>query len=128
MEYLFKNYKGNNKEQLTQIARIAVVVFTCVFSYLFRTVDYDKALNSGDLAVTIVDSEDYKNEPYTNVNQHLKLYGFKNIKNVPMGDLITGWLTKENTVDTVTIDGKPFVKGKIYKADKAVVIVKYHSK
>jgi hypothetical protein len=128
MEYLFKNYKGSNKEQLTQIARIAVVVFTCVFSYLFRTVDYDKALNSGELAVTIVDSEDYKNEPYINVNQHLKLYGFKNIKNVPLGDLITGWLTKENTVDSVTIDGKPFVKGKIYKADKAVVVVKYHSK
>lgn len=128
MEYLFKKYKGSNKEQLIQIARIAVIVFTCVFCYLFRSVDYDKALNSGELAVTIVDSEDYKNEPYINVNQHLKLYGFKNIKNVPLGDLITGWLTKENTVDSVTIDGKPFVKGKIYKADKTVVVVKYHSK
>ncbi len=41
--------------------------------------------------------------------------------------LTTGWITKENTVDSVTIGGKPFVKGKVYQAGKVSVVVKYHS-
>ncbi|MBQ2594365.1 MAG: hypothetical protein II567_13935 [Candidatus Riflebacteria bacterium] len=126
MEYLFKNYKGRNKEKLVQIARISVIIFTCVFCLMFR--ENNNLFNPGDYAVTIVDSDEYKGKYYSGVVTELQRNGFRNIKTVAMGDLITGWITEENTVDSVTIGGKPFVKGKVYQADKVSIVVKYHSK
>ena len=65
MEYLFKNYKGSNKEKLVQIARISVIIFTSVFCLMFR--ENNNLFNLGDYAVTIVDSDEYKGKYYSGV-------------------------------------------------------------
>ena len=69
MEYLFKNYKGRNKEKLVQIARISVIIFTCVFCLMFR--ENNNLFNPGDYAVTIVDSDEYKIIETANINSYM---------------------------------------------------------
>ncbi len=128
MEYLFKNYQGSDKYKKVQFARIGVIVFTCFFCILFREIDYYKALNSENLAVTVLNSTDYKGKNYSEASQEMRACGFKNIKTKALGDLLTGWITKENTIESITIDGNSFAKGKIYDGSKSIVLIKYHSK
>lgn len=53
--------------------------------------------------------------------------GFKNIRLEKAEDLITGWLTKDGEVKTVTIDGENnFFKGDWFEPNVAVVIT-YHT-
>ena len=128
MEYLFKNYKGSDKLKKVQMARIGVIVFTCIFCFLFREIDYYKAFNSQNFAVTVLNSTDYIGKNYSEASQEMKACGFKNIQSKPLGDLLTGWFTKENTIESITIDGNSFAKGKIYDGSKSIVLIKYHSK
>lgn len=63
---------------------------------------------------------------YVNVKTYFESVGFEDITLYPMGDLITGWINKADTVDSVSINGKTnFSKGWYYPTDK--VIISYHS-
>ncbi len=52
--------------------------------------------------------------------------GFENIEKIPIADLKTGWLNREDSVESVTIDGKSGFK----KSDRinvaAHIIIRYH--
>lgn len=72
-------------------------------------------------------SEDLEGEAYGDVVAILEEAGFTDIETVALGDLITGWLNKPDTVDEVEIDGVvSFDKGERFEPDVRIVI-NYHS-
>ena len=72
-------------------------------------------------------SKDFKAEQYTEVVKQLKKAGFTNIKTEKIEDLITGILTSDGEVESVTIDGNDdYIEGTAFSQD-AEIIVKYHT-
>lgn len=72
-------------------------------------------------------AEDFAGEPYQDVVSDLQAAGFTNIDAQPLGDLITGWLNPEDSVDSVAIDGDAeFDSDEVFPSD-AQITVSYHS-
>lgn len=69
----------------------------------------------------------FVDENYVDVQIYFENKGFENIALNPLGDLITGWVTKEGTVDTVSINGDSSFHSKrwYYPTDK--IVISYHS-
>lgn len=72
-------------------------------------------------------SSDLDGEEYEAVVKLFEKNGFTNVRTEPMEDLITGWISKENSVDHVTVDGiENYSADSWYDKDVEVVIY-YHS-
>lgn len=72
-------------------------------------------------------SDDLEGENYKDVVVRLEKAGFTNITADPLEDLITGWVTDEGAVKSVSINGKTsFSSGESYPKD-ATIRVLYHS-
>lgn len=72
-------------------------------------------------------SEEYKGDNYEQVVKELKNAGFTDIAVVDQKDLVTGWLTKDGSIDRISIDGdSEFSDGDIFAKDARVVIT-YHT-
>lgn len=53
--------------------------------------------------------------------------GFTNVKTIPIEDLITGWLTKDGEIESISIDGDTdFISGRKYDPGVEVEI-QYHT-
>ena len=69
----------------------------------------------------------FTDKNYLEVQTYFSSKGFENITLNPLGDLITGWVTKEGSVKEVSINGDTnFPKKQWYVGDEAIVI-SYHS-
>ncbi len=71
-------------------------------------------------------SSSFSNKDYRDVYTQFKTAGFTNIRIIMMEDLITGWLTDENTVDHVSVNGSDSFK-KTYVSPNSPVIIYVHS-
>lgn len=72
-------------------------------------------------------SEDIIGRDYIEINKKLKEAGFINIQNIPLNDLILGWINKKNEIETITIDGiEEFSRDYRCRPD-ASIIIEYHS-
>lgn len=72
-------------------------------------------------------SKDAKGANYQDVMKSFKDAGFENIALEVEYDIITGWMTDDGEVKSVTVNGdKKFSAGSEYRAD-AVVIITYHT-
>ncbi len=72
-------------------------------------------------------SSDFKGEKYEDVVGRLESEGFTNIRVEPIGDLITGWVTKDGEVEEVRIGGSTvFSSGSRFVPDSEIVVV-YHT-
>lgn len=72
-------------------------------------------------------SKDYEGLDYQNVVEKLTTAGFTNVKPEAMNDLITGWLAKEGSVETIAVAGDSlFTTDDDFPKD-AEIIVSYHS-
>lgn len=72
-------------------------------------------------------SDDLEGKPYVEVVDALAAAGFTSVETHPLGDLITGWLKKPDTVDAVRIgDVTSFDEGDAFGADEHITI-DYHS-
>ena len=73
------------------------------------------------------DAKRLSRQNYTEVRDVLMELGFTKIYELPINDLITGWLTQNGSVEKVSIAGNDtFIKNSIYKYD-AEIIIKYHT-
>ena len=72
-------------------------------------------------------SKDVKKKDYKEIEKAMEDQGFVNIKTKAKKDLITGWITKENSVISMTIDGEEdYSDGDFFMPDAEVVII-YHT-
>lgn len=71
--------------------------------------------------------KEMKGTRYTDLVAEFENAGFINIKLIPQYDIITGWLTDDGEVESVTIDGeKKYSSDTKYRPD-AEVIITYHT-
>lgn len=69
-------------------------------------------------------AKDYESRNYQEVVSKLASLGFANITLKRANDLVTGWLTKEGTIQSIRINGvSDFVKGESFAFDDEIVIV-----
>ena len=68
----------------------------------------------------------FKEENYSDVKVYFESKGFEDVSLNPLHDLITGWVTKDGTVESVSINGDTSFHAKrwYYPTDK--VIINYH--
>lgn len=72
-------------------------------------------------------SKEAKGENYQTVMSSIKDSGFKNISVEVEYDVITGWLTKDGEVESITVNGdKKYTTDTQYRADSEIVIT-YHT-
>ena len=79
-------------------------------------------------SIKVPDSaQNFEGENYKDVVKILEDAGYTNVKTEVIDDLVTGWLTKEDSVERVSIDGHTdFNKGDKFAKD-AEIVVTYHT-
>ena len=87
----------------------------------------DSAEDDGKIEVPFSSEDAVDNMLYTDAENELTNSGFTNIKAVPVEDLITGWLTKDGEIESISIDGDTdFISGRKYDPGVEVEI-QYHT-
>ena len=72
-------------------------------------------------------SKDIKGGSYLTVEKQFKNAGFANVKLEPKYDIVTGWITDDGEVESVTINGsETFSAGDLYRANSEILIT-YHT-
>ena len=71
------------------------------------------------------DKSDIKEIGYKSLEERLRDLGFANVTVVGNKKLVTGWLKKENDIESLTINGHNFSYGESYPVDAEVVITIY---
>lgn len=72
-------------------------------------------------------SKEYKGDNYKQVMQELKDAGFTDIEAVSQNDLVIGLVTKDGSIERISIDGDTdFSDGDVFSKDSRVVIT-YHT-
>ena len=68
--------------------------------------------------------EDYEGRNYQKVVSELEDLGFTNITLKRANDLVTGWITKEGTIKSISINGiNDFTDGDSFAYDDEIVII-----
>lgn len=77
--------------------------------------------------LTPVTAEEFVGKDYKEVVQIFRAAGFTNIKEEPVEDLITGWMTKDGEVETVTVGGDEAYTSGVWVPEDIEVVVVYHT-
>ncbi len=78
-------------------------------------------------AVVPCSSKDAKNKDYQEIEAEFQEAGFQNIKTEAQYDLITGWITKDGSIESVSINGKTSFEEKEAFRPEVEVIITYHT-
>lgn len=68
-----------------------------------------------------------KGRDYESVVEAFEENGFTNIQLVELDDLVTGWLTKEGEVESVSVDGDTGYSADTWYPNNVEVIISYHT-
>lgn len=131
------NEKTKKQKHKKVIATVAIVIGVVGFVLLGGTIAGCSSIiasitnkvpdpEPGETILVEYDYSHFKNQNYVDVHAYFVSKGFETVNLNPMGDLITGWLDKENEVDSVSINGNTEFKKKWYKPSD-IVIISYHS-
>lgn len=87
----------------------------------------DSTEDDGKIEVPFSSEDAVDDMLYTDAENELSDSGFTNIKTIPIEDLITGWLTKDGEIESISIDGDTdFISGRKYDPGVEVEI-QYHT-
>ncbi|MBD5081442.1 MAG: hypothetical protein HDT44_06720 [Ruminococcaceae bacterium] len=119
--------KYKSKKDKREIILILMMLLPIIIFFLYGLHErYVNTPNSNEVKIS-ASAENYKGRNYQEVVNELKAAGFSNIETVAVDDLITGWITKENSISQISINGDfKFSSGKIFPKD-AKVIISYHT-
>lgn len=70
---------------------------------------------------------DYDGVNYQEIVSQLEEAGFTNIREEPLGDLVTGWLNDEGEVDEVSVDGDTVFSTDSRYLPDVEIVVSYHT-
>lgn len=104
--------------------RFKCLAILTVFSFMLSGCS-SETLEENQIRMSIT-SKSEKGEHFEDTVSKLLSEGFTNVSTEAIPDLITGWLTKEGSVELVTLNDAAFEEGDIaHKDDK--IVVKYHA-
>ncbi|WP_377890415.1 hypothetical protein [Alkalihalobacillus sp. R86527] len=109
--------EGNEIKKLIIIAFIIITLVGCVG---------DSEGHEGE-AKTPSGSSFHEGREYQEVVDDFKEEGFKNIKTEKIEDLITGWLTKDGEVESVSVDGDKDYSSDDWYSENVEVVITYHA-
>ena len=72
-------------------------------------------------------SESCRGRNFEEVKDELVAHGFMDISLLPKKDLINGWLTKDGSIEKITINGRDNFKKKSAFSEHAKVVIVYHT-
>lgn len=121
-EFEYEDKKGK-RDMIIGFAGIGILILACLFS-LMMSWSFEPGKN--EVAIPL-SSKKYTGENYEVVVQQLEDAGFEDVEAKPVKDLVTGWITKDGAVESVSIAGDTeFEEGDIFPID-AKVVVTYHT-
>lgn len=106
--------------------RILNVLFVCILAITLVGCGGNSSRHEGE-AKTPSGSRIQKGRDYQEVIDDFEEKGFKNIKTELLEDLITGWLTKDGEVESVTVDGDEKYSADAWYPNDAEVVITYHT-
>lgn len=115
--------KKNKRDMIIGFAGIGIIILVALFSLMMSWF-----LEPGKNEVAVpLSAKKYKGENYEVVVQQLEDAGFENVEAKPVKDLVTGWITKDGDVESISIAGDTeFEEGDIFSVDSKVVVT-YHA-
>lgn len=102
-----------------------VLLFGMIFVGIFVSDKTDENYEDGIRVSYSANS--LKRKDYRDVIKIFRADGFTNITTREIDDLITGWLTKEGEVESVSIDGNDSFEEDSWYSDNAEVVISYHT-
>ena len=107
--------------------KISKLFLLILLALIFNGCGSSKENNNPDLIKPPASSSSLKKENYKDVVTKFEKSGFTNIEVQKLEDLITGWITKDGSVESVSIDGDTnYDSSKRYSKDSKILIV-YHT-
>lgn len=106
--------------------RIGSVLIVCVLVITLAGCGGNSNRHEGE-AKTPSGSSIQKGQDYQNVINDFKEQGFKNIKTEKLEDLITGWMTKDGEVESVSVDGNEDYSPDVWYPNDVEVVITYHT-
>ncbi|WP_416728771.1 DUF4839 domain-containing protein [Fictibacillus sp. JL2B1089] len=103
---------------------ISIIIACIIFSLAGCAGDSNE--HEGE-AKTPSGSSVQKGRDYKKVVKDFKEKGFKNISTKKQEDLITGWLTKEGEVESVSVDGDTDYSSDEWYSNDVEVVITYHT-
>ena len=108
---------------------VCMMIFPCAFYYLYNekklnAIQEKQAIEAGQIKVGISSSE-MEGKNYQVVRKQLEGIGFTNITEVDLDDVKDN-SRKENTVESVIIDGDDFFSALDYFDPDANIVISYH--
>lgn len=123
----FFQSRTSEKGNLLAIRNLCIITFLLLGAMFF--VDWYTAYKHqtrNEIQISY-SSADLEGENYENVFDSLKTIGFENIKLVKKEDLILGFLTKDGTVESISINGTTSFSSNDWFPKDAVVRITYHT-
>ena len=121
--------KRLEEEKRKRDAKAGLIMFLILMPILILSLIFSGAneepSHDGE-ARTPGESSDFKGEGYRDVVSDFEENGFTNIETEKLDDLITGWMTKDGEVESVSVDGDVEYSTGWYPEDVEVVIT-YHT-
>jgi hypothetical protein len=102
---------------------VIMLVFILALSF---TACGDSSKHEGE-AKTPSASSTQKGRDYQDVVDKFKEKGFTNIKTEALEDLVTGWMTKDGEVESVSVDGDGDYSADVWYPSDVQVIITYHT-
>lgn len=103
------------------------LVIALIVSLLFLVGCGSNSIDHTGEAKTPSESRIQKGKDYTEVIEDFEKQGFTNIKTQKLDDLITGWLTKDGEVESVSVDGDTDYSPDVWYPNDVEVIITYHT-
>lgn len=72
-------------------------------------------------------ANDYDGVNYQEIVSQLEEAGFTNVREKPLGDLVTGWLNNEGEVDEISVDGDTVFSTDSRYLPDVEIVVSYHT-
>jgi mRNA-degrading endonuclease RelE of RelBE toxin-antitoxin system len=105
--------------------RIVSIFIACLM--IITLVGCGSSKSHKDEAQTPSASSAQKGKDYKNVIKEFEEAGFKNIKTKKLDDLVTGWLTKDGEVKSVSVDGDKDYSADDWYSKNVEVVITYHT-
>lgn len=106
--------------------KIALIVVSIFF--LLGLIGSAGTGSSSDGKIKIgTSSSAMKGKNYQDIESDLRTIGFTNIVLTPIEDLVTGWITKDGKIDSVTVDGKKNFSSSDKFDSTAEIVISYHT-
>jgi anionic cell wall polymer biosynthesis LytR-Cps2A-Psr (LCP) family protein len=107
--------------------KVKFFAIALVLLVIFALAGYDSLDDREGQAKTPSASSAQKGKNYQDVIEAFEKKGFTNIKTEVLDNLITGWLTKDGEVKSVSVDGNVDYSADVWYPNDVEVIITYHT-